>query len=463
MKHRLQSGRVRQAIDDSIVAQMMGGILPTLLRTGGVSALLIIALMGPRSEFQIGVAFFFMQWSMLVRMLVSPLVDVSRRQRFLVRGMLASSVMSIGLLAGPLLGWFGRPVLGGWVFIVSLTAYFIALWIGSAAWFPLLQYIVPSRLRGRYFGAMRQRWQVTSFGAVFLAGLFLGSDPSLAIFTFILLPAIVLQFGRVMMYARLPDPPPAKVAADMGPFLRRLAQPFRDRGFRRFMLYVALISLAQHSALPFVVPYLKTSLGFPASYTLYSTAVFGMGSVISLVAWGRLADQWGNRAVFLLSLLIGMLAFGLMSVIPAYGDGQRLPAVAMAAVAMLLIGIATAGIGIAHTVRLMRLAPPTDAGLYLNADQAMIGSISGLAALTTGVVLRFAPPVLVLGPVAISSFRLLFLLVAAGLLVLAVLVRRLPRISEPDLSGWMQRKLEFFLRERMIRSDRQPTRRKQRR
>lgn len=433
MVDRLHRERIRPAIRASIVAQMMGTVLPTLLRTGGVSSLLIIALLGPHSEFHVGLAFLVMQWSMLIRLLASPWVDISRRQRFLVRGMLASSIASIGFLLVPLIGMVGPPRTAVWVFLVFLAVYFLLQSVGSAAWFPLLQYIVPSRLRGRYFGSMRQHWQIISFGAVFLAGMFLGEDPAPAVFALILFPAIILQFGRVAMCARLPDPPPVKSAENGMPFIQRLAQPFRDKKFRGFMMYIALISLAQHSAVPFVVPFLKTSLDFPASYTLYSTAIFGAGSVISLVFWGRLTDQRGNRAVFVLTLAIGAIAFLLLAVTPEYIAGRRFPAMGVAACGMLLAGIATAGIGIAHTVRLMHLAPPSDAGPYLNADQAMIGTISGLAALGAGAVLNYAPPALSLGAMSLSSYRLLFLAVAAGMTILAFRVRRLPRISEPAL------------------------------
>lgn len=425
-------GPRRRAISDSIIAQMLGGVLPTLLRSGGLSALLIVSLLGAGAEFEIGVAFLVMQWAMLIRMLVSPRVDTSRRQRFLVRWMLASSFIALGFLVAPVLAVFGYPRLAVWGFILVLAAFFLTMNVGSAAWFPLLQYIVPSRLRGRYFGTMRQYWQLVGFGAVFLAGLVLGAEPSPALFILVIVPAVGLQFGRVFMYARLPDPPPARTT-NRESFGRRLAMPFRDKPFRKFMLYVGFVSLAQHAALPFVVPFLKTVLGFPASYTMYSTALFGMGSVISLLLWGRLADRWGNRAVFLLALVIGILAFVMLAWTPAYDVTRKVLPLGVAAGSMILIGVCAAGTGIAHTVRLMHLAPVRDSGPYLNSDQAVIGIVSGLGALTAGIVLSKAPEFISIGGRSMAVYRVFFVLIAVIISVLAACVRLLPRIAEPGL------------------------------
>ena len=143
--------------------------------------------------------------------------------------------------------------------------------VGDTAWFPLLCHIVPSAIRGRYFGSMRRAWQVTSLVAVFLCAAVLGDEPGYGRFLLVLAPAILLQAGRVWFYSRLPDPPPADPSAPRYEW-RDILVPLRDPAF------------VQYATVPFVVPFLRQELAFPASTTLYSSGGFGLGSALTLTA-----------------------------------------------------------------------------------------------------------------------------------------------------------------------------------
>jgi len=421
----------RTAIRDSIIAQMFGAILPTLMRQGGISALLIISLIGRDAEFQIGLAFLVMQWAMLFRLLAAPYVDTAWRRRFLVRWIAGSAVCAALLLVVPVSAEFWDPGGAVWLLLGILAAFFVTMHIGAAAWFPLLSFILPPSLMGRYFGYMRRAWQVASYGAVFLSGLLLGGEPSLYRFYLVLVPAVLLQFGRVFMYARLPDPPPAKTERE-GPVWSELARPLVDRGFRPFLIYVAMISVVQHAAVPFIVPFLKSELGFPTSVTLYGTAFFGLGSVLSLVSWGRLADRLGNRVTLLLSLVVTAAALGILALLPHYGAGGA-AAMAVAVVGLVLTGVGTAGTGIAYTVRLMHLAPEEHSGPYLNVVQATFGVSGGLTAAIAGFALTRLPEQVALGDASVLTFRLFFAVVALATLALTYGVRRLTPVSERGL------------------------------
>jgi MFS family permease len=421
----------RTAIRNSITGQMAGGILPTLMREGGVAALLILALAGEGSESLIGLSVLIMQWSMLVRLFAAPWVDRARRKRFLQRWLLASSVISALLLAGPMCGAAGRPELGITAFLLFLAAYFLTLQIGVTAWFPLLSYIVPSQLRGRYFGSMRRAWQITSFGAVFVCGWLLGKDPEMLGFIWVMLPAVLLQFGRVLAFARLPDPPPSR--SDAGSFAwRDMLIPLRDPPFLGFVCFALCTGVMQFAAVPFVVPFLRTCLGFPAATTLYGSGCFGLGSILSVLAWGRLADRGGTRVVFLLSGISGIAAMVTVASAPAYAL-HPVWAVVSAMGGMMLAGSGAAGIGIAYTVRLMRMAPATHPSPYLNFCQAAIGLAAGIVAAVIGAVLSWVPDQVVVGGQSVGAYRVLFLGVGLFMAVVMFAIARLPRLGEPRL------------------------------
>lgn len=421
----------RAEIRASILGQMMGAVMPTLMREGGVASLLIIGLQGEDTETLIGLAYLIMQWSMFARVFAAPRVDISWRKHFLQRWLLISSIASISLLFAPFCGWFGAPRLGVWLFLSGLAVYFVTMQTGVTAWFPLLAYIVPSPVRGRYFGNMRRAWQITSFGIVFVSGAMLGRDPGMPKFLIVLLPAVVLQFGRVVAFTRLPDPPPAR-STDETFSWRDLLVPLRDPPFVAFVGFTICMAMVQFAAIPFVVPFLRTELHFPAAIALYGSGCFGLGSVLSLVGWGRMADRGGTRLVFLLSGCVAIAALTTIACTPVY-EPERLVAVAPAIGGMVLAGVAAAGIGIAYTVRLMRMAPERHASPYLNLCQSAIGLTAGIAAALIGAALgRLPDQVSMLGR-PLLTFRLLFIAVSIFLAVVLLALPTLPRLNEPSL------------------------------
>lgn len=429
-KQAARRSTTRVAIRDSILAQIAGGVLPTLLRSGGVTALLLMALLGGRADFEIGVAFLAMQAAMLMRILVSPRVDEVHARRFLVRGMFAAACLA-GLLLVPLLMAPAHGSIAAWLLIVVLGLYFTTVQSAGAAWFPLLRELVPAPLRGRYFGVMRRAWQCVAFGSVALAGWVLGPDPAPRRFLLLLVPAIALQFLRVALYHRLPERPPVRARGDEKPWLA-LARPFRDPGFRPFLGYLAIIAALQHAVIPFLAPYLRAVLGFPASVTLYGTACMGMGMVLTLTQWGRIADAWGARLTFLISTLACAAGMVLAACSVPYALSQT-AAVACAATGLLLIGAGSAGTGIAYTVRIMHLAPDSHTGPYLNTGIGVVGTVGGVTALCTGALLDALPDTLRLAGAAVHPMRLLFGI--AGLLLCVTLfhLRTLPRVAEPRM------------------------------
>ena len=410
---------------------MMGNVLITLLRQGGLTALIILALVNRKAELEIGLAYLIIESSMVLRLLAAPYVDVAWRKRFLTRWMGVASLCSVLLLLVPAVGLAGHGEAGLWVLLAVLVAFFSTTFIAAAAWFPLLHAILPASLRGRYFGNMRRAWQLVGFGTVFLSGLALGRDPGIGRFYLVLVPAVILQLGRVWKYAQLPDPPPAQAERN-GTAFSSMTSPLGDLSFRRFLGFVILTAVAQAAAVPFVVPFLKSELGFPASLTLFGTGSLGLGSVLSLIWWGRLADRWGARLAFLLGSLISGGAFAVVASVPMYDRGP-LVAGTVAFVGLLFAGVGTAGIGIAYTVRLMQMVPQENSSSYLNITQAAFGLAGGLSAALVGALLQWLPARFDLLGWELRTFRALFLVVAMGLGSVLLLRRHLPRMGEPRL------------------------------
>lgn len=422
-----QRSELRDAIRNTILAQATGLILPQVLFQGGVISLLILALGG--SELEIGAVFTIYNLCGIAQLFTAPYVDVRSRKRILMRALFSgTSAITLIFLVYPL-----SRLVGGQVALLFLAAvvlaYSVAVNVATTAWFPLLTDIIPARIRGRFFGSMRAIWQTTSFLVTLLSGWLLGSNTSVGRFYFVFLLGIGFHFARLNFVRKLPDPPPPRKGKPESLF-RNLKRPLRDQQFRPFIVFVLFVFGLNAAALPFVMPYLKVDLGFPSSVSVYATACIAFGSILSLRRWGSLADRWGNRAVFLLSLLITSVSFVIFSHVPEYRPGPE-PAFLAAALGFALQGIGTSGLGIAHTVRMMFEAPDEHRGPYMAIVGVSIAIATGTGPLLSGVLLEHLPVALPVFGNEIITKRLFFLAVVPLILSTLLLLRRLRPIAEP--------------------------------
>lgn len=68
--------------------------------------------------------------------------------------------------------WLGAS--GGGMLLLALALFAVAMSAYSAAWFPLLEQVVPPSERGLFFGRMRFSWQLVSAAFIAVSGLFIG-------------------------------------------------------------------------------------------------------------------------------------------------------------------------------------------------------------------------------------------------------------------------------------------------
>ena len=213
--------------------------------------------------------------------------------------------------------------------------------------------------------------------------------------------------------------------------------PLRDRNYRRFLLFWALTAGAIRMARPFAVPFLKTDLGFPESFTIYASAGFSAGMILTLIPWGRAADHWGNRIVFAVSTLMISVSFAVLALTPPFAACPPI-AVTVGGASFVVCGAGMAGLGIAHTVRRMNEAPETERGAYFNIFFVINGAVSAIISLGAGALLDHLPLTISLFGRDWLTMRLYLPLVALLVLLTLLPLRRLPRIMEPRIRDILQ-------------------------
>ena len=369
----LRTYPVRNALRDTIILISIGVILPQILYQGGVLTLLILSLGG--SELEVGIISSVTNLCLVTSIFMVPYLEVRSRKRLLTIWWPLSAVcITFLLLIYPMNILFG-PTAAFWFLVFVIFTHQTSSNMTGSVWMPYLFDLIPSPIRGRYFGRLRTTWRITSFVVTILAGWLLGKEPSFLRFYIVFIGCLFLYYYRLIYIKRLPDIPPTRSGKPES-ILKNIKKPFKNLRFKRFLLFSILVYTLDFAAFPFVIPFLKMELGFPASFAVYASACLSLGSIVSLSWWGKLTDRWGNRAVFGSSLVVSSLYLIIFIVTPPY-EQAGLGAFLLAACGYILRGFGMAGFGIAYTVRMMYEAEEEYIGAYMTVARILMGIFIG--------------------------------------------------------------------------------------
>ena len=407
----------------------MGTPISQVLLNGGVLSLFILTLGG--SNTAVGSVFAANFLAQIARVFAAPHIDVANRKRFVFVWMTVATILFAGLLlAIPIQQIWGASA-AIW-FVVSLFLCQRVLGnIGGLAWMSLLSVIIPSSLRGRFFAQMRATFLTVSLVLMVLIGAYLGDEPSAEKFQMVFLLLIALAVVRPFFLARLPSPAPDR-KGPRTPMLDNILIPLKDRGWREFIIFWAFMAFSINLGRPFIVPFLKNTLAFPSSLTAYSSGVLLLGMILGLNPWGKIADKLGNKVVFLANIILLSIAFTVLAGTPHYTK-HAIIGFTSAISAFFMIGFASGGLGIGHTVRQMIAAPSTERSSYMAIFFTVNGIVGGLTTLVAGLILDLLPDSISIFLWTLSPMRLFFITDAILVLGCAFLLWRLDSVGEKPI------------------------------
>jgi len=199
---------------------------------------------------------------------------------------------------------------------------FIFTFMGGIATIPFMDIwgkSLPSTSRGRFFG-YRQFWGgIVSIGTGSLAAAVLGNKAILFPKNFALLFLFAFAFISISYLALgSVKEPVEEVYKDRLAFREFLSKVFTilksDSNYRRF-LYVQILGGAGALALPFYILYGKDILKIKLAMVGILLLAQMVGSILSNLIWGYLADFAGSKKVIQISTLVGfitpLIAFGI--------------------------------------------------------------------------------------------------------------------------------------------------------
>lgn len=312
------------------------------------------------------------------------------------------------------------------IMVSCIVLYYGWIGLGAPLWSSMMGELVPSRKRGRFFGGRTQLMSMSSFVALIVGGLALEffevrDDARLGfiiIFTIAAAARLYSAYQLACMYE-----PEAPVSAAPRPSLLPRWRRKHDAQFLRFSSFISATNFAVSIAGPFFTVYMLRDLGFSYLQFTAATAATVIMQFMFLRAWGRLADNFGNRAV--------MVATGLLvPIVPVLWLISH--HFVWILFVQALAGWAWAGFSLAAGNYLYDIVPADRRSSYWATHNFYnsLGTCTG--ALVGGVLSTVIPhSVVVLGHTFHWGSGLWGLMVCSGLLRGAVMFTFLPRIEEP--------------------------------
>jgi MFS family permease len=324
-------------------------------------------------------------------------------------------------------GW--RPAWALPLVLTGIIIFSIGNSLQGANWFALMNPIVPSRIRGRFFGWLRVTFQLVGILFTLLITRTLEHSQAMAVFQGLLGIVIAAAILRYFTYARIPELENAQGEEghhrDVGKALREV---LRVPGYLRFNSYLFLITLFT-AAVPTVFALMqKDVFAFePAQITRVGT-LFLIGSVIGCWQGGHMVDRLGTRMVFLIThvcyiaAMLAMLAHRWVPwSLPLHAGGCALAF-------SLTIGLA----GVAATYETMALIPSANKSLSTGVTMTLYSGGTALSGLFVARAISWKIPTVewVQGGETYGVYDSLLLLFSALALVLLAAIGLVPRIAD---------------------------------
>ena len=278
---------------------------------------------------------------------------------------------------------FGQS--GIYVIMLALAVQHCLGAVSNGSWSSWMRDLVPHRTMGAFFS---RRLAIVQTISIFLSiGTMLlidraevmGEAAELYLYGGLFFVGSLAGLVGSYFLSRTPEP---AYQPKVTPLLSLVKLPFRHTNFRKLMAYMASWNFAVNLATPFFTVYLLERLGLSMAYVIGFTTLIHVFNVMFFQHWGRYADRYSNKTVLsicapLYLLCIVGIAF---TTLPEVYAGTLPLLIALHA----LMGVATAGTGLAAGNIGLKLAPQEHSVAYLSMLSFTNSLAAGVAPILSG-------------------------------------------------------------------------------
>jgi MFS family permease len=322
-----------------------------------------------------------------VQFLQLPAVVLVERMR--ARRTIAAWAAGIGRTF--LLAAATAPFLGANAGIITLVAcvacYQAMAAIAGCAWNSWMRDLVPEGAYGRFFGRRATATTAVATALALLGGVLIdrwkSEMPEHPAFVYagLFTASAAIGFFGVWLLSITPDQPMPPVV-QRSRIVTLLTTPFRDKNFRRLMLFLSSWNFAANLAAPFFAVYMFRTLDYSMTIVVVLTTASQLSNLAALGLWGNLIDRFSNKAVLEISAPL-FLACTLAWTFTGLAWVGAAATLYLLLVIHVLMGIATAGVALASGNIVMKLSPAGQATAFL-ATSSVVSAVCAAAAAVIG-------------------------------------------------------------------------------
>ncbi len=261
--------------------------------------------------------------------------------------------------------------------IIIIIVHHIFGSICGVAWLSWMSNLVPSIIRGRFFGLRNSFMGIITITVTLVGGLFLdwykGSftdySPSNS---FLILFSLAVVAGLISLFLLSKQPDVEEPIQKPFTIKSIFSEPFKNIQFKKLLRFTMLWSFAVNIASPFYIIYMLKDLHL--SYTLISSVTIfaAMANLFGMGFWGHFSDKNGNRPV----VIISVLAASLLPFIWLFTGSSAWSVYILIPLLHLAGGFFFAGYNLCSVNLLFGIAPRQNNSMFI----ALWSMINGLAA-----------------------------------------------------------------------------------
>jgi MFS family permease len=369
---------LKAVIKDGLASQAMGVL------TGGVF-LVAFALQLGASNFVIGLLASIPALSQLIQIPSVYIIERIRNRKLItVVSSLISRLSLLFIVALPFLVDQNAAII---IFVSALCLHTIFASISGCSWSSWMHDLVPHEKLGEFFS--KRMAIAIIFGIVLsvMAGGFIDywkqHYPSKVIYGYVDIFFLGFIAGIIGLYylLRIPEPKMEPLDGKVR-FLDIILQPLKDVNFKKLISFLASWNFAVNLAAPFFTVYMIKRLGLSLSYVIGFTVLSQVANVLFLQLWGRFSDRFSNKSVLRVSgplFMFSILCWPFTTLPDKYF--LTIPLLIFIHIVM---GISLAGVALASSNIVLKLAPRGKASSYLAANSFFSSMAAGIAPMIGG-------------------------------------------------------------------------------
>lgn len=358
-----------------------------------------------------------------------------RKSIFIIFGFI-HRLLWISVAIIPLVIPLSYGVLRIWAVTILITFSSAASAFVSVSFFSWMGVLVPMEIRGRFFSKRYMIYTISSAVTGLAVGWFLGKTPDFNRFAIVFAVAALFGVADILCFIWIKDPP-MEVPKEKIPFFKLLLEPFGNRNYVKFIVFITLWNFGLNFAAPFFNVYMLEYLKMDyLTMILLTQVISNVSTIIFIRYWGRLVDKYGNKPVLKVCCLIAVA----LPTLWCFAAPWNYLAVIIIS---FFSGIVWPGIELTSTNLSIWLAPEKNRSMYI-ANYTLIVSLAGIALANVcgGIFMEMTRPVfshfniVFLMGQKFNSFHVLFIM--SGVIRLFAVLLFLPSVCEENSKPALQ-------------------------